>query len=53
MANGYALAALGGKRELMELGSIDQAGAERTFLLSTTHGPEMVGQRVLLAFEYP
>lgn len=48
MANGYALAALGGKSELMKLGGIDEPGAERVFLLSTTHGPEMVG---LAAFQ--
>jgi len=43
MANGFAVAAIVGKRELMELGSIDKKGAERTFLLSTTHGAEMPG----------
>lgn len=43
MANGFAVAAMVGKRELMELGSIDKKGAERTFLLSTTHGAEMPG----------
>jgi glutamate-1-semialdehyde 2,1-aminomutase len=42
MANGFAMAALGGRRDLMELGGIDVAGAERVFLMSTTHGPEMV-----------
>ena len=41
MANGYALACIGGKREIMELGSIDKKGRERVFLLSTTHGAEM------------
>ncbi len=49
MANGYALAALGGKREFMELGSIHREGAERLFLMSTTHGPEMVGLAAFLA----
>ena len=48
MANGFALAALGGKAELMSLGGIDEPGAERTFLLSTTHGPEMVGLAAFL-----
>ncbi len=43
MANGFSVAALVGKRELMDLGSIDQLGAERTFLISTTHGAEMSG----------
>ena len=49
MANGYALAALGGRRELMELGSIDRAGMERTFLISSTHGSEQVGLAAFLA----
>lgn len=39
MGNGFAIAALAGKREIMELGGLyhDQ---ERVFLLSTTHGAE-------------
>ena len=41
MANGFSLAALGGKREFMSVGSIDVPGSERTFLLSSTHGAEM------------
>lgn len=41
MANGMAVAALVGKREIMELGSILTKGAERVFLTSTTHGAEM------------
>jgi glutamate-1-semialdehyde 2,1-aminomutase len=43
MANGFAVAAVAGKREIMELGSIEFAGSERLFLLSTTHGAEMCG----------
>lgn len=43
MANGFAVSALVGKKELMKLGSIDNPGAERTFLISTTHGAEMAG----------
>ena len=43
MANGFAVSALVGKRELMKVGSIDEQGSERTFLLSTTHGAEMCG----------
>ena len=39
IANGFALAALAGKREIMELGGLDH-GRERSFLLSTTHGGE-------------
>ena len=41
MANGFSLAALVGKKEIMEVGSIERPGAERTFLLSSTHGGEM------------
>lgn len=43
MANGFAVAALVGRREVMEVGAIDKPGMERTFLLSTTHGGEMSG----------
>ena len=41
MANGFSVAAVGGRREVMEVGSIERRGAERTFLLSSTHGGEM------------
>lgn len=41
MANGYGLAALGGKRDIMQLGGILNEGQERVFLTSTTHGAEM------------
>lgn len=41
MANGFAVAALGGKRQVMKLGGIEEPGAERLFLTSTTHGAEM------------
>jgi len=43
MANGFSVAAVAGKREIMELGSIEFKGRERLFLLSTTHGSEMNG----------
>jgi glutamate-1-semialdehyde 2,1-aminomutase len=43
MANGFSVAALTGRREVMEVGAIDKFGAERVFLLSTTHGGEMSG----------
>lgn len=39
MANGFALSALAGKREIMELGGLHH-DKERVFLLSTTHGAE-------------
>lgn len=41
MANGFAMAALVGRREIMEVGAINRPGQERTFLMSTTHGGEM------------
>jgi glutamate-1-semialdehyde 2,1-aminomutase len=41
MANGFSVAAIAGKREIMQLGSIEFEGQERVFLLSTTHGAEM------------
>ena len=43
MANGFSVAAVAGKREIMELGSIEFIDRERFFLLSTTHGAEMNG----------
>lgn len=43
MANGFSVAAIVGRREIMELGSIEFEGKERLFLLSTTHGAEMSG----------
>ncbi len=49
MANGFALSALVGKREFMEVGGIRKAGAERVFLMSTTHGSEMPPLGVFLA----
>jgi glutamate-1-semialdehyde 2,1-aminomutase len=39
LANGFAVSALVGRREIMELGGIDH-DRERVFLLSTTHGAE-------------
>lgn len=39
MGNGFAIAALAGKREIMRLGGLDH-DRERVFLLSTTHGAE-------------
>jgi glutamate-1-semialdehyde 2,1-aminomutase len=43
MANGFAVAALGGKKEIMSIGGIKDEGTERVFLTSTTHGAEMSG----------
>ncbi|MGJ5893745.1 glutamate-1-semialdehyde 2,1-aminomutase [Streptomyces sp. V2] len=39
LGNGFAVAALAGRRELMELGGLRSSG-DRVFLLSTTHGAE-------------
>ena len=39
MGNGFAIAALAGKREIMRLGGLDH-DQPRVFLLSTTHGGE-------------
>jgi|SRR6185437_13543663 glutamate-1-semialdehyde 2,1-aminomutase len=39
MGNGFAIAALAGKREIMRLGGLEHE-RERVFLLSTTHGAE-------------
>jgi glutamate-1-semialdehyde 2,1-aminomutase len=49
MANGYALACVAGKREIMELGSIEFEGQERVFLLSSTHGSEMASLGAFVA----
>ena len=48
-ANGFSVAAVGGRREVMEVGSIVRPGMERTFLLSTTHGAEMTGLGAFIA----
>lgn len=43
MANGFSVAALCGKKEIMNIGGIKDSGQERLFLISTTHGAEMCG----------
>ena len=48
MGNGFAIAALCGPRELMELGGIRDT-RERVFLLSTTHGAETTALAAMLA----
>lgn len=40
MGNGFAIAALTGRRELLELGGLRQQQHDRVFLLSTTYGAE-------------
>jgi glutamate-1-semialdehyde 2,1-aminomutase len=41
IANGFSVSALGGRRDIMELGGIKEKRMERVFLLSSTHGAEM------------
>ncbi|RYV50758.1 glutamate-1-semialdehyde 2,1-aminomutase [Pengzhenrongella frigida] len=48
LGNGFAVSALAGRRELMELGGL-ATDDPRTFLLSTTHGPETTGLAAYLA----
>jgi glutamate-1-semialdehyde 2,1-aminomutase len=43
MGNGFAVAALAGRREIMELGGLRHHQRPRVFLLSTTHGAEAAG----------
>jgi glutamate-1-semialdehyde aminotransferase len=40
IANGFSFCALTGKKEVMELGGIRKTGAEKLFLISSTHGGE-------------
>ncbi len=49
MANGFSVSCIAGRREIMELGSIETEGRERLFLLSTTHGAEMSGLGAFVA----
>ena len=48
MANGFAVASLTGRRDVMECGAINRPGQERTFLISTTHGGEMASLAAFL-----
>ncbi|MBN4081844.1 glutamate-1-semialdehyde 2,1-aminomutase [bacterium AH-315-C07] len=48
IANGFSVAALVGKKEIMDLGGIMDEGSERIFLISTTHGAEMCGLGALI-----
>ncbi|WP_277209477.1 glutamate-1-semialdehyde 2,1-aminomutase [Isoptericola croceus] len=48
LGNGFAVSALAGRRELMELGGLGTC-RPRVFLLSTTHGPETTGLAAYLA----
>ncbi|MGI8457559.1 MAG: glutamate-1-semialdehyde 2,1-aminomutase [Propionibacteriaceae bacterium] len=48
MGNGFAVSALAGRRDLMELGGLN-TDRSRVFLLSTTHGAESTGLAAYLA----
>lgn len=48
LANGFAVSALAGRRDLMRLGGMDH-DRERVFLLSTTHGAETHGLAAAIA----
>ncbi|CAN7490928.1 glutamate-1-semialdehyde 2,1-aminomutase [Terrabacter sp. LjRoot27] len=48
LGNGFAVSALAGRRELMELGGLN-TDRPRVFLLSTTHGAETTGLAAYLA----
>lgn len=48
IGNGFAVSALAGRRDVMELGGLD-TDADRVFLLSTTHGAESAGLAALMA----
>lgn len=48
MGNGFAISALVGRTELMRRGGL-QTDGERVFLLSTTHGAELVGLAAAIA----
>lgn len=49
IANGFSFCALTGRRDVMELGGIRDTGAEKVFLISTTHGAETHGIAAALA----
>lgn len=49
IANGFSFSCLTGKKEIMELGGIRKEGAEKLFLISTTHGAETCSIAAALA----
>lgn len=48
IANGYSVAVLGGRKDIMERGGLKHKN-ERVFLISTTHGAETTGLAATLA----
>ena len=55
IGNGFSFCALTGRADIMDLGGIQQAGAPRVFLMSTTNGAEAhalaAGQAVLETYQ--
>ena len=49
IANGFSACALTGKAEIMELGGIRRQGADKLFLISSTHGAETTGLAALIS----
>jgi glutamate-1-semialdehyde aminotransferase len=49
IANGFSACALTGRADIMELGGIRREGADKLFLISTTHGAETVGLAAMIA----
>lgn len=49
IANGYGCTALVGRADIMRLGGIDDEGARKLFLISTTHGAESSGLAAMIA----
>lgn len=49
IANGFSACALSGRSDILELGGLRNAGSEKMFLLSSTHGAESTGLAALMA----
>jgi len=49
IANGFSACALTGSADIMELGGIRRVGADKLFLISTTHGAETTGLAAMVA----
>lgn len=47
-ANGFAFAAMTGRRDILDLGGIDRPNDRKLFLLSSTHGAESVGLAAMM-----
>ena len=49
IANGFSTCALTGRAEIMELGGIRKQGADKLFLISSTHGAETTGLAAMIS----